>query len=103
MQKITVCLFVVLLSLTGYVVTGHAEDAYDTAPEEAGTFQGTIIEIVEHDLVVKKSDGEVVRVPMPGATRKRAADFQMGEVVEITLTPGGMTTSVIPLPGEFVP
>ena len=41
-------------------------------------FQGTIIEIVEHDLVVKESDGEVVRVPMLGANREESCGLPDG-------------------------
>jgi len=81
----------------------QAEEEYDTAPVEAGTFQGKILEIEEHDLVVQKSDGEVVRIPMPGETGKRVTDFDVEEVVELTLTSKGITTSVIPIPGEIVP
>jgi len=81
----------------------QAADEYDTAPMEAGTFQGKILEIEEHGLVVQKSDGEVVRIPMSGETGKRATDFNVEEVVVLTLTPEGITTSVISIPGEISP
>jgi len=102
-KKIWAWAIVTLLILTFHSVIIHAAHEFDTAPEEAGTFQGKIIEIVENVLVVEKSDGEVVRVPLPGETGKRASAFRIEELVEITMTPEGMTTSVKSVPGEVQP
>lgn len=100
------CVWVVLmLMLTFHSFISQAANQYDTAKDEAGVFQGKIIDIdiVEQNLIIKKSDGEVVQVSLPGESGKRTADFHVGELVEITMTSGGTTTSVIPVAGEFVP
>lgn len=101
--KIFAWVSVLVLALTFHARYSQAIEEYGTAPDEAGTFQGKIIEIKENALAIEKTDEEVVRVPLPGETGKSPAAFRLGELVEITMTPGGLTTSVIPVPGGFEP
>jgi len=102
-KKISTWTMVVLLILPFHSLISHAADEFDTAKDEAGTFQGQIIEIVENVLVIETSDGNVMQVALPGETGKRAAAFRVEELVEITMTPEGVTTSIIPVLGEVEP
>lgn len=102
-NKIGAWAIVALLALTFHSPISHAADNFDTAPEEAGTFQGKIIEIVGNVLVIETSDGKVIRVPLPGETGRRAAAFRVEELVVITMTSEGITTSVQPVSGEVQP
>lgn len=95
-----------MTALVVLILHGHnnlAADEYGTAQNEAGTFQGKIVEITQNDLAIEKSDGEVVRVSLPGETAKNPEIFQMEELVEITMTAEGLTTSMIPVPGSVEP
>lgn len=102
-KKIWAWVIVALLTLTFHSLISHAADDYDTALDKAGIFQGKIIKIAKNVLVIETSDGEIMRVSLPGETGKRSADFRVEELVEITMTSEGILTSLTPVPGEGEP
>ena len=69
-------------------------DPAPTATGGSGVIEGTVVEVESHTLVVKKNDGETVRVPMPGKSGEPAGQFSKGDYIEASVTPEGTTTSV---------
>ncbi|GJL48960.1 MAG: hypothetical protein NPIRA01_01870 [Nitrospirales bacterium] len=83
-------------------IIASAETESDISSLAAGTITGEILEIEENTLVIKKPNGEEVRVRMPGRTEEAAKDFEVGENVEVYVTPEGTTTSVHELTDGFI-
>jgi len=91
-------LVIMSISLTGVTVYSEETD-FDPASIAAGTIEGEILEVEKHTLVIKKQNGEEVRVRMPGQTEESAKNFGVGDQVEVHVTPEGITTSIQPLTG----
>jgi hypothetical protein len=94
----------------GLVAHLYAEKADDavTAPIDSGpggVLEAEVTAVEPNVLLVKKADGEVARVPMPGESGKSASDFSKGDKIEAVITPEGVTTSVriVPSPTEESP
>ncbi len=96
-RKVCVLISAIVMALVHFspVSQGFAEVS-DTgpAPIATGTYHGQVLEVEEHTLVVKQADGEIVRVRLPGQSGYQASDFQVGDQVEATVSPQGVTTSV---------
>jgi len=54
--------FCCALTLTMQSLIGLAAEEFDAAPEQAGIFQGKIVEFINDDLVLETSDGDVLRI-----------------------------------------
>lgn len=92
----TVFMLSVLISLIlVHPSPGHSGDSStEPVPVASGVYEGTVLEVEKHTLVVKQADGDIVRVRMPGKSGDKASDFQVGDMVEVIVTPEGITTSV---------
>ena len=98
-QTRTVCVLIsaIVLALSCFYPVSHGfTEVSNTgpAPIATGTYHGQVVEVEDHTLVVKQEDGEVVRVRLPGQSGDQASDFQVGDQVEVTVSPHGVTTSV---------
>ena len=71
-----------------------ADSSTQPAPVASGVYEGEVLEVENHTLVVKQTDGDIVRVRMPGKSGKKSSDFQIGDKVEASVSPEGITTSV---------
>jgi hypothetical protein len=92
----TVSKFGLLISLLLiHPFPGHSENVSpQPAPVASGVYKGEVLEVENHTLVVKQTDGDTVRVPMPGKSGKESSDFRVGEAVEVSVSSEGITTSV---------
>lgn len=94
-------LFLMPFFLTGISAYGD-ETEFDPAPIAAGTLEGEVLEVEEKTLVIRKQNGEEVRVRMPGRTEESTETFKVGDQVEVYITPEGVTTSIHPLTDGFI-
>jgi len=94
-------LIIMPICLNGVNVYGEETD-FDPASLAGGTIQGEILEVEEKTLVIRKQNGEEVRVRMPGRTEESAETFEVGDQVEVYVTPEGITTSIHPLTDGFI-
>jgi hypothetical protein len=91
---VAMILFVVAPGVIPYHSHASAPDQKEVAPVASGVVEGRVIEVERLTLVMEKSDGEVVRVPMPGKSGESSADFEKGDYIEVAISPEGITTSV---------
>lgn len=100
LKNLLIAISVAIGLTTGFTLDNIRADELpknDPAPLSTGgqgVIEGKVIEVETHTLVVKKIDGNVVRVRMPGKSGEKAKDFSVGEYIEASVTPEGMTTSV---------
>ena len=94
--KMTVLACSVIISIfVMYSSHSYADDhTTGPAPISEGVYHGKVVEVEEHTLVVKQDDGDIVRVRMPGQSDEHASDYQVGDHVEVIVSPQGITTSV---------
>jgi hypothetical protein len=69
-------------------------------PGPGGILEAEVTHVEEKVLLVKKENGEVSRIPMPGESGKSAKEFSKGDKVQAVITPEGTTTSVRTVPKE---
>jgi hypothetical protein len=95
----------VLLSSAGVCgpVFADEKDEALTAPIDkgpGGILEAEVTHVETNVLLVKKEDGDVSRVPMPGESGKSAREFSEGDKIQAVITPKGTTTSVRKVPKE---
>ena len=95
-----------VFSSVGMVEHLYADEKDDvvTAPIDpgpGGILEAEITHVESNVLLVKKSDGEISRIPMPGESGKSASEFSKGDKVQAVITPQGTTTSVRTVPKEI--
>lgn len=56
----------------------------DPAPVVSGIYEGEVLEVEEHTLVIKQMDENTVRVRMPGKSGEKASNFQVGDKLEVS-------------------
>jgi hypothetical protein len=71
-----------------------ADSSAEPAPVASGVYEGEVIEVEEHTLVIKQADGDIVRVRMPGKSGEKSSNFQVGDKLDVVVSPEGITTSV---------
>ena len=92
--------FISILSMNIFLILGYSLSGYATnsttepAPVASGVYEGEVIEVEEHTLVIKQTDGDIVRVRMPGKSGEKSSNFQVGDKLEVVVSPEGITTSV---------
>jgi hypothetical protein len=96
---------VAVFSSGGLVEPVYADEKEDavTAPIDkgpGGILEAEVTHVEENVLLVKKADGELSRIPMPGESGKSAKEFSKGDNVQAVITPEGTTTSVRIVPKE---
>ena len=99
-----VSFIIVSVGIVDYLYADEKVDAV-TSPIDSGPggiLEAEVIHVEPNVLLVKKSDGEVSRVPMPGETGKSTSEFSKGDRIQAVITPEGITTSVrdVPAPAE---
>lgn len=95
----------IVFSSVGMVEYLYADEKDDmvTAPIDpgpGGILEAEVTHVESNVLLVKKPDGEISRIPMPGESGKSASEFSKGDKVQAVITPQGTTTSVRTVPKE---